>query len=145
MLHHKELDRFIEAQNAKYYGSYASALKEIQQGRKTTHWIWYVFPQLECLGHSSTALYYGITDRQEATQYLNHPTLGGRLREISEALLQHKAKAAHDILGDIDAMKVRSCMTLFDAIAPNDIFEQVLATFYGGERCERTLHFLQKQ
>lgn len=102
----------------------------------------YIFPQLRGLGYSHNAHYYGISGREEARRYLQHPVLGGRLREISHALLQHKGMEAESILGGIDAMKVRSCMTLFDAISPNDVFAEVLNTFYAGSRCESTLALL---
>lgn len=89
--------------------------------------------------------FYGIANRQEAEAYLAEPTLNARLREITMALLAHTDKPAQQILGDIDAMKVKSSMTLFDAIAPNDIYAEVLNTFYGGKRCKRTLEHINKQ
>ena len=143
MLENTDVTRFLEAQDTPYYGSYTQALQEIINGRKTSHWIWYIFPQLRHLGCSSTAHYYGIADRTEAERYLNHPVLGARLREITEELLKHKGKSVQDILGDIDAMKVRSCMTLFDYLSPNDLFAEVLDVFYDGERCGLTLNVLE--
>lgn len=122
--------------------SYEDALSEIRNGRKYTHWIWYIFPQLRGLGSSHMARYYGINGREEALLYLQHPVLGKRLREISLALLQHKGKTAVKILGSIDAMKVASCMTLFDALSPGDVFAEVLNAFYGGTPCEHTLTML---
>lgn len=134
------LERFITAQE---YG-YENALREITDGRKYTHWIWFIFPQLAVLGCSANAKYYGISGYDEAKAYLGHPILGVRLREISMALLQHRGESAADILGGIDAVKVRSCMTLFDAVSPDDIFQDVLDAFYDGKHDKRTLHYLQK-
>ena len=133
--------RFVEAQNATYAG-YKQALEEVRNGRKVWHWIWYVFPQMRGLGHSERANYYGIADREEAEDYLLNFTLNDRIHEISEALLQHKEKSVYRIFGEIDAMKVQSSMTLFDAISPNDVFGRVLDQFYGGVRDERTLELL---
>lgn len=128
-----DIKRFIEAQEAQWMG-FDWALAEITNGRKISHWIWYIFPQLRGLGHSRRSHYYGIADRTEAEDYLAHPILGQRLREITEALLKHTDKSAERILGYIDALKVKSCMTLFDCISPNDIFSEVLSSFYNGER-----------
>lgn len=133
MKNENDIMRFIDAQDSSWSG-YDVALGEIRSGRKSSHWIWYIFPQLRGLGHSRNSHYYGIADRQEALDYLNHPVLGCRLREITEALLAHSGRSARSILGGIDALKVRSCMTLFDSIAPNDIFDTVLAAFYDGDR-----------
>ena len=125
--------RFVDAQENPWAG-YDNALAEIKRGKKISHWIWYIFPQLRGLGHSRRSYFYGIVDRKEAAVYLAHPVLGSRLREITEALLENTNKSAIAILGEIDAQKVQSCMTLFDCIAPNDIFEKVLNMFYNGER-----------
>lgn len=129
------LQRFIEAQN----DSYDQALKEIRNGRKLTHWIWYIFPQIKGLGFSYNSEYYGITSLQEAKDYLENELLRKRLFEITESLLMHKGKDIEGIMGDIDALKLKSSMTLFDAVQPDDIFGEVLYEFYGGERCRRTL------
>ena len=129
------LYRFVEAQNKDY----EIALAEIKAGKKQTHWIWYTFPQLVGLGKSAFANYYGIKDMQEAKQYFAHPKLGKRLRECAEALLTVEGKGARDIFGELDAMKVRSSMTLFDLVSPNDIFAQVLEKYYDGNRCELTI------
>lgn len=129
------LQRFIEAQN----DSYDQALKEIRNGRKLTHWIWYIFPQMKGLGFSYNSEYYGITSLQEAKDYLENELLRKRLFEITESLLMHKGKDIESIMGDIDAMKLKSSMTLFDAVQPGSIFGEVLDEFYGGERCRRTL------
>lgn len=133
-----DITRFLDAQNTEWSG-YDGALKEIKAGRKTSHWIWYIFPQLRGLGHSRWSYYYGISNRQEAEVYLNHPILGKRLREITEALLEHSDKSVNSIFGGIDALKVKSCMTLFDCIAPSDIFAKVLNTFYNGERDKKSI------
>ena len=140
-----DLNRFIKAQDESWFCGYRQALKEIQSGKKTSHWIWYIFPQLRCLGRSSRADYYGITDKTEAEAYLNNPILGARIREISNALLTHKGKKAVDILGDIDAMKVKSSMTMFDYISPNDVFGEVLECYYNGSRCSLTLKVMQQR
>lgn len=127
------LNRFLEAQASDYAG-YETALGEIEAGRKTSHWIWYIFPQLKGLGHSRLSVYYGIAGRDEAEAYLAHPVLAARLREITEALMSHTNKSAVSILGGIDAQKVQSCMTLFDSISPNDVFAEALDHFYDGRR-----------
>ncbi|MGM9811843.1 MAG: DUF1810 domain-containing protein [Muribaculaceae bacterium] len=129
-------ERFLAAQN--FY--YSLALQEITDGRKRSHWIWFIFPQLAVLGRSANAKYYGISGLDEAKAYLEHPILGARLREITAALLQHRGEKAEDIFGGIDALKVRSCMTLFDAVSPNDVFNEVLDAFYHGSPDEYTLH-----
>lgn len=129
------LQRFIEAQN----DSYDQALKEIRNGRKLTHWIWYIFPQMKGLGFSYNSEYYGITSLQEGRDYLENELLRKRLFEITESLLMHKGKDIESIMGDIDALKLKSSMTLFDAVQPGSIFGEVLDEFYGGERCRRTL------
>lgn len=140
-----DINRFLEAQAIPYFCGYKQALEEVRNGLKTHHWIWYIFPQLRCLGRSSRAHYYGIADCDEAQQFLAHPILGARIREITEALLEHKGKTALSIFGDIDAIKVRSCMTMFDFLSPNDIFGEVLYTFYKDERCETTLMVMQQE
>lgn len=99
-----------------------------------SHWIWYIFPQLEGLGHSRNSTFYGINGREEAEEYLKNPILGRRLREITIALKSHTDKSAVSILGPIDALKVQSCMTLFDCISPDDIFGEVLIQFYKGQQ-----------
>ena len=132
------LERFVKAQEQMY----AVALKEIEQGQKWSHWIWYIFPQLAVLGHSRNAKYYGLSGYDEAEAYLNHPVLGCRLREITQALLQHKELTAEEILGEIDAMKVKSCMTLFAEVSPDDIFDEVLKVFYNGSYDKLTLDLM---
>lgn len=132
------LERFVKAQEF----SYEQALQEIQDGLKRSHWIWYIFPQLAALGHSWNAKYYGISGYDEAEAYLGHPVLGQRLRTITNALLIHREKSALDILGSIDAIKVRSCMTLFDAVSSDDFFQQVLDVFYEGNPDKKTLDLM---
>ena len=132
------LDRFVETQ--KLY--YEQALQEVQDGMKRSHWIWFIFPQLAILGHSWNSKYYGISGYDEAEAYLKHPILGVRLREVTKALLVHRDMSATDIFGGLDAMKVRSCMTLFDAVSPDDIFEQVLEVFYNGTYDRKTLDYM---
>jgi uncharacterized protein (DUF1810 family) len=123
------LDRFLAGQRDSYDG----ALAELRAGRKTGHWIWFVFPQLAGLARSELSRYYAITSLDEARAYLAHPVLGARLRESAAALLATTGRSAADILGSIDAMKVRSSMTLFHRAAPDDpVFAEVLARFYGG-------------
>ena len=137
------IERVINAQEA--HSAYKEALKEINDGCKWGHWIWYVFPQIEGLGFSEMSQFYGIRGRAEAEEYLKNETLNSRLKEISRALLMHKGKRAQQILGSIDAKKVRSSMTLFDAVEPNSVFAEVLDAFYDGKRCELTLETLRKE
>ena len=132
------LERFLKAQDS-VWGSYSDALKEIKDGRKRSHWIWYIFPQIKGLGHSSNSEFYGISNKDEAKEYLEHPVLGLRLRDITKALLDCNNQSASSILGFPDVLKVQSCMTLFDLVLPNDIFDEVLDKYYEGKRCERTI------
>ena len=129
------LERFVEAQKSEY----DVALREIREGCKRSHWIWFVFPQMASLGFSYNARFYGISCIDEARAYLAHPILGKRLCQITEALLQHKDKDVLSILGAIDTLKVCSCMTLFDVVSPDDVFRQVLETFYDDKRDAQTL------
>jgi uncharacterized protein (DUF1810 family) len=131
-----DLDRFLNAQR----DDYERALAEIKRGRKQSHWMWYIFPQLAGLGFSSTAKFYGIRNLSEASSYLAHPVLGPRLVEISAAMLQVEDKTANQILGSPDDLKLRSCMTLFSQVQPtNPIFQAVLDKYYSGEPDEKTL------
>lgn len=133
------LDRFLDAQR----GDYAAALAEVRRGRKTSHWMWYIFPQIAGLGQSSTARYYSIRDLEEAREYYAHPVLGQRLREISGALLELRGSDPVAVFGGIDSMKLKSSMTLFALAAPDDpLFQQVLDKYYGGERDALTLRIL---
>ena len=130
------LERFVAAQD----GTFDAALAELRRGRKTGHWMWWVFPQIAGLGRSGTARRYAIRDMAEAEAYLAHPVLGPRLAEAAGAILSHAGTPPEAILGGIDAMKLRSSMTLFSHVpgAP-DAFRQVLDAFHGGSSCEHTL------
>ena len=134
------LERFLKAQES----SYDIALQELNDGRKRSHWMWYIFPQLKALGYSETALYYGIADMEEAKSYLAHPILKARLVACCEAILLHKDKSALRILGDIDAMKLKSSMTLFALTSDeeNSVFHQVLTQFYDGKMDAKTKEIL---
>lgn len=122
------LDRFISAQ--QHY--YEIALKEIKQGRKQSHWMWYIFPQEAGLGHSEMSKRYAIKDADEAAAYLAHPLLGSRLIEISHAVLMINNKSANEIFGSPDDLKLRSCMTLFASVPNADpIFDKVLEKYFG--------------
>ena len=134
------LERFVKAQKRDYQ----LALEEVRAGKKQSHWIWYIFPQMYGLGHSCYANLYGIRDKKEAEEYLKHKILGKRLREITMALLEHDACSAEDIFGNLDAMKVRSSMTLFDIVSPEDIFDEILNKFYANQRCDITIRMLSE-
>lgn len=130
------LNRFIEAQNRDY----DIALAEIRAGKKASHWMWYIFPQLKGLGRSSTSEYYGLSGIKEAQAYLSDPILKARLIEITGAVLAHKDKSAEEIFGGIDAKKLRSCMTLFSTAAPDiPVFDAVLEQFFNGTLDRNTL------
>jgi uncharacterized protein (DUF1810 family) len=126
-----DLDRFVRAQEEG--GTYASALAELRLGRKVGHWMWFVFPQLVGLGHSAMARRYGISSLEEARAYLAHPLLGARLREAAAVLATLNTNDATAVLGSIDAIKLRSSMTLFALAAPGEaIFQVVLERYYEG-------------
>ena len=132
MTHHTyNLQRFLDAQDS--YDSYQSALAELKQGRKLSHWIWFIFPQQKGLGHSYNSEYYGLDGAGEAAAYLAHPVLGARLRECCAALLQHaQQKTVGEIMGSgIDVLKLRTSMRLFNSIAPHDVFAQILQEMFG--------------
>ena len=134
------LERFVEAQERMY----EVALTEVKSGKKLSHWIWYIFPQLKGLGTSESSQYYGINDIEEARAYLQHPILGARLRDITTIFLDSVGKNAQDVFGYLDAMKVRSCMTLFYEVSEDDLFRKVLDRYYSGLADERTLAILGK-
>ena len=134
------LERFVEAQELMYM----MALDEVRNGRKRGHWIWYIFPQLKGLGMSDNSHYYGIDDLEEARAYLNHPILGARLRKITSVFLDSVGKNAQDVFGYLDAMKVRSCMTLFNEVSEDNLFRKVLDRYYSGLADEKTLAILGK-
>jgi uncharacterized protein (DUF1810 family) len=136
-----DLDRFLEAQDAG--GTYDAALAELRAGRKTSHWMWFVFPQIEGLGRSPTARHYALSSLKEARAYLAHPLLGARLRESAAALLSHDDRSAEAILGGVDALKLRSSMTLFARADPAEpLFAEVLDRFYDGEADPATVERL---
>jgi uncharacterized protein (DUF1810 family) len=133
------LDRFVQAQA----GHYTDALAEVRAGRKRSHWMWFVFPQLEGLGSSYMARRYAITGAAEARAYLAHPVLGPRLRECCDAVLGLEGRTAREIFGGIDEMKLRSCVTLFaDVSPPGSVFERVLRRYFDGLQDEETLRLL---
>lgn len=134
-----DLQRFIDAQEADF----TTALAEIKNGRKRSHWMWYIFPQLRGLGSSDNAMYYGIQNIDEAEAYINHPVLGQRLMEICLALLQLKSDNANEIFGSPDDLKLRSSMTLFASLPDAyPIFQSVLEKFFNGEPDDKTLRLI---
>lgn len=136
MIDETDPDLFLDAQNAVW----DQVISELAAGRKQSHWMWFVFPQLASLGQSHMSQLYGLHDLAEARAYLAHPELRARLIEVSELLLSHRSADAETILGRTDAMKLRSSMTLFAAVpdAP-PVFADVLSAFFDGQRCEHTL------
>lgn len=135
-----DLERFVEAQRA----TYDDALEQLRAGRKTSHWMWFVLPQLRGLGRSWTAEHYGIASREEARAYVDHPVLGDRLRTCAAVLLTvAPTRTAIEVLGPVDALKLRSSMTLFAAVAPeDDRYAAVLEAWYDGELDPLTLALL---
>ncbi len=134
-----DLRRFISAQKQDYL----TALEEIRRGRKRSHWMWYIFPQLRGLGMSSTSYFYGIESLEEARAFLDDPYLGGNLREISQALLSLDTGDARSVMGSPDDLKLRSSMTLFSLAAPEEpVFKKVLEKFYRGVQDPATLRIL---
>jgi uncharacterized protein (DUF1810 family) len=136
------LYRFLAAQQS----TYAAALAELGQGRKTSHWMWFIFPQIAGLGRSPTAQHYAIASLDEARAYVEHPTLGDRLQECVQTLddLPHGSSAA-GVLGEVDAMKLRSSLTLFEAATGGDLFSAALDRWFGGVRDDATLRLLARQ
>ena len=135
-----DLQRFHKAQ----IFDYPVALGEIKNGRKESHWMWYIFPQLKELGYSSTAKYYGLT-KDEAKAYINDEILKSRLIEISQVLLESNSNNATEIFGYPDDLKLKSCMTLFSEIAPEiEVFDKVLEKFFSGKKDDKTLKLLEK-
>ncbi len=136
------LHRFVDAQQDLY----ASVLSELRQGRKHGHWIWFIFPQLKGLGHSPNSEFYGIASLQEARAYLQHPVLGSRLKECVQLVNAVEGHSAEDVFGEIDAMKFRSCMTLFAQATPeNEAFVHALQKYYAGEVDSATVRYLQQR
>ena len=134
-----DLSRFLNAQARDY----EQALSEIRAGRKRSHWIWYIFPQLDGLGYSGTARYYAIKDRAEAEAYMEDPVLSGRLIEISKALLELDSDDPTEVMGYPDDLKLKSSMTLFSMVSDDPVFQKVLDKFFGGEECSFTREYLR--
>jgi uncharacterized protein (DUF1810 family) len=133
------LSRFLRAQE----GEYDRALSEIRGGQKRTHWMWYVFPQLDGLAWSATSKQYAIKSVEEARAYLDHPVLGPRLLECAEAVVGVEGRSATAIFGSPDDLKLRSCATLFALVVPpGSVFDRLLDKFYGGARDDKTLRLL---
>lgn len=135
-----DLERFLKAQEY----SYDTALKEIKNGKKVSHWMWYIFPQIEGLGTSSTAMYYAIKDIKEAEEYISNPVLWNRILENSSALLSIDSSDPYEVMGYPDNRKLKSSMTLFYEVSGNEIFKKVLDKFYNGEEDGFTLEKLNK-
>jgi uncharacterized protein (DUF1810 family) len=134
-----DLKRFLKAQESDY----AIALSEIKNGRKQSHWMWYIFPQIAGLGFSVTSKFYAIKDLAEAGQYLEHPVLGKRLTEISKELYQIEGKSANQIFGSPDDMKLKSCMTLFCTLKDtNPVFQEVLDKYFDGKQDLKTIELI---
>ncbi len=136
------LERFVKAQE----NSYETALSEIRNGRKRSHWMWYIFPQIIGLGRSGIAVFYSIVDEGEARAYMQNDLLKNRLLEISNALLEIESSDPEHVMGFPDNLKLQSCMTLFAEVAENeDVFQKVLDKFFNGEKDKHTLQILGKQ
>lgn len=133
-----DLERFVQAQAADY----DRAISELRAGRKRSHWMWYIFPQIEGLGQSPMSHRYSIKSAPEAKAYLEHPLLGARLRECFAVLNSIEETSAHEIFGSPDDMKFRSCATLFARVSGGDVFQQALDKYFGGEPDQITLRQL---
>ncbi|MFI5158295.1 MAG: DUF1810 domain-containing protein [Sphingobacteriales bacterium] len=139
MPHDQSLSRFIDAQQSAYF----TAFSEIKNGRKSSHWMWFIFPQIQGLGFSETSRYYAIQDLHEAKAYLNHPILGARIIDICTELLKLDGHNASEVFGSPDDLKLKSSMTLFASVrGANPVFQSVLEKFFGGEKDKRTLQLL---
>jgi len=135
------LQRFLDIQKNDYF----IALREMREGKKRTHWMWYVFPILKGQGRSDYSRLYGLNGQEEAKTFLAHPVLGKRLREITEAVLTHPGIPIRSIMSsDTDTWKFKACMTLFDTLSPDDVFAKALKTFFEGKRDGRTLKLITK-
>lgn len=135
------LDRFVVAQEH----TFDTALEEVRNGKKESHWMWFIFPQIIGLGESDTALYYSLTDIGEAKLYLEHQVLGPRLVKITNELLALDTDDPVSVFGELDSLKLNSCMTLFDVVSDdNDVFNQVIEKFYDGEKDQKTLQLIKK-
>ena len=134
------IERFLNAQENTYF----VALQEVKSGKKQSHWIWYIFPQLKGLGHSNKSQYYGIEDAKEAEEYWEHPVLRKRLLDTTDALIEQKHNnTISEIFGSVDALKVKSCMTLFYLITNCVLFKDVIDIYYKGEFCNSTITLLK--
>jgi uncharacterized protein (DUF1810 family) len=141
MTKENNLERFTDAQQSVYQ----TALLEVKKGRKQSHWMWFIFPQVLGLGFTETSRFYGIKDLKEADAYLGHPVLGSRLIEISNELLRLQSDDARQVFGTPDDLKLKSSMTLFSLLPnTNPVFEQVLAKFYNGEKDRKTVQIVKK-
>ncbi len=134
------LQRFVTAQDAVY----ETVLSEMKDGKKRSHWMWFIFPQITGLGHSPMAINFSISSKAEAEAYLLHDRLGSRLRECAQLVLEIEGRTSSEIFGDIDAIKLRSCMTLFATVSDAPVFIEVLSKFYGGDRDKKTLEILNE-
>jgi uncharacterized protein (DUF1810 family) len=134
-----DLSRFHDAQQ----DTWPQALAELQAGAKSSHWMWFIFPQLRGLGRSATARRYGLANLAEARAYLADPVLGARLQQAARAMLDHPERSAQAILGPVDAVKLRSCATLFEAAGGGPVFAELLETFFDGSRCGATRDLLR--
>jgi len=130
-----EMSRFVDAQA----GVYGTVLAELRAGRKQTHWMWFIFPQLAALGRSPTAKFYGLAGLEEAREYLRHEVLGPRLRECTELVNAVTGRSAHEIFGTPDELKFRSCVTLFRLAGGGEVFGEALRRHYGGMEDEATV------
>ncbi|MGD9862413.1 MAG: DUF1810 domain-containing protein [Pseudodonghicola sp.] len=137
----EDLSRFHVAQD----GIWQTALAELRAGAKRSHWMWFIFPQLRGLGRSPTALRYGVADLAEARAYLADPLLAARLRDCARAVMDHPERSAEAIMGPVDALKLRSSATLFEAAGGGPEFAALLDTFYRGQRCAQTLEILRRE
>ena len=135
-----DLNRFITAQEKIY----DRVLAELRNGKKRTHWMWYIFPQLTGLGHSKTTKYYAIKSPKEAIAYLNHPLLGSRLTECANTILAIEGKTVSQIFGHPDDRKLKSSMTLFSQVSTNPVFVRVLDKYFSGDRDDRTIQLLKE-
>ena len=134
-----DLDRFVRAQATDY----DRALSELRDGKKRSHWMWYVFPQIEGLGHSPVSIRYSIKSAAEARAYLDHPVLGGHLRECAAVVRDMAGRSALEIFGSPDDLKLRSCATLFAIVSDDGIFEQLLQKYFNGQNDEETVRRLE--
>ncbi len=136
-----DLNRFIKAQQH----SYEQVVEELERGRKSSHWMWYIFPQIDGLGHSTMAKHFALSSLEEAREYLEHPLLGNRLRQCTDLVLHHSGIInASQLFGSIDAMKFRSSMTLFAIVEPDGIFTQALEVFYNSSPDPLTLDIVDQ-